>query len=185
MIVLPERRVATRIVSAPRLPPPTKVGHVRLGTGHMSAEQPRPAFASAARLSGCEVCRATGACKPYVVRWSGWALGALRLGCPGRSASRSRCCRANLAVGLSSRPEGHYKSASEVGAWTVLCGRLTTVKVKRPERPIDPADWPRQMNLRLRLEFIAGAEEDSRRRLGRGLTNEELERALRRYPGDV
>jgi hypothetical protein len=32
---------------------------------------------------------------------------------------------------------------------------------------------------RLRAEFIAGAEEDSRRRLGRGLTAEELERVLR------
>ena len=59
------------------------------------------------------------------------------------------------------------------------------MKVKRPERPIDPADWQRQMNLRLRVEFIAGAEEDSRQRLGRGLTKEELERVLRRYPGDV
>jgi len=28
-------------------------------------------------------------------------------------------------------------------------------------------------------------KEDSRRRLGRGLTAEELERVLRRYPGDV
>jgi hypothetical protein len=37
----------------------------------------------------------------------------------------------------------------------------------------------------LRAEFVAGAEEDSRRRLGRGLTKEELERVLRRYPGDV
>jgi len=36
---------------------------------------------------------------------------------------------------------------------------------------------------RLRAEFIAGAEEESRRRLGRGLTREELERVLRRYPG--
>ena len=59
------------------------------------------------------------------------------------------------------------------------------MKVKRPERPIDPADWQRRMNLRLRAEFIAGAEEDSRRRLGRGLTKEELERVLPRYPGDV
>ena len=59
------------------------------------------------------------------------------------------------------------------------------MKVKRPERPIDPADWQRQMNLRLRAEFIAGAEEESRRRLGRGLTAAELARVLRRYPGDV
>ena len=45
------------------------------------------------------------------------------------------------------------------------------MKVKRPERPIDPADWHRQMNVRLRAEYIPGAEE--------------LERVLRRYPGDV
>ncbi len=41
------------------------------------------------------------------------------------------------------------------------------------------------LNRRLRTEFLAGAEEDSRRRLGRGLTAEELERVLRRYPGDI
>jgi hypothetical protein len=41
------------------------------------------------------------------------------------------------------------------------------------------------LNERLRAAFIAGAEEDSRRRLGRGLTPDELERVLRRYPGDV
>jgi len=33
--------------------------------------------------------------------------------------------------------------------------------------------------------FIEGTEEQSRRRLGRGLTAEELERILWRYPGDV
>ena len=41
------------------------------------------------------------------------------------------------------------------------------------------------LNRRLRREFIAGAEEGSRRRLGRGLTADELERVLLRYPGDV
>jgi hypothetical protein len=59
------------------------------------------------------------------------------------------------------------------------------MKVKRPERPIDPADWQRRMNLRLRAEFIAGAEEEWRKRTGREMTAEELERVLRRYPGDV
>jgi len=59
------------------------------------------------------------------------------------------------------------------------------VKVKRPERLIDAADWRRKMNERLRSEFIAGAEEDSRKRLARGLTKDELERVLRRYPGDM
>ena len=42
-----------------------------------------------------------------------------------------------------------------------------------------------RLNKRLRQAFIDGAEMDSRRRLGRGLTDEELERVLRRYPGDV
>jgi len=40
----------------------------------------------------------------------------------------------------------------------------------------------RRLNERLRQAFLEGAEEDSRRRLGRGLTAEELERVLRRYP---
>jgi hypothetical protein len=41
------------------------------------------------------------------------------------------------------------------------------------------------LNLRLRTAFIAGAEADSQRRLGRGLTEQELQRVLGRYPGDV
>jgi hypothetical protein len=42
-----------------------------------------------------------------------------------------------------------------------------------------------RLNQRLRQAFLAGAEQDSQRRLGRGLTAEELERVLRRYPGNV
>ena len=42
-----------------------------------------------------------------------------------------------------------------------------------------------RLNKRLRAAFLEGAEEDSRRRLGRGLATEELERILWRYPGDV
>jgi len=42
-----------------------------------------------------------------------------------------------------------------------------------------------RLNQRLRQAFIEGAEEDSRRRLGRGLTAEEYEQVLRRYPGDM
>lgn len=59
------------------------------------------------------------------------------------------------------------------------------MKVKRPSRAVDPADWQRHMNLRLRIEFIASAEEEWRRLTGRPLTVAELERALRRYPGDI
>lgn len=43
----------------------------------------------------------------------------------------------------------------------------------------------RSLAHRLRPVFIEGAGEDSRRRQGRGLTAEELERVLRWYPGDI
>jgi hypothetical protein len=54
-------------------------------------------------------------------------------------------------------------------------------------KPTPEADQERRarLNQRLRQAFLEGAEEDSRRRLGRGLTAEELERVLRRYPGDI
>jgi hypothetical protein len=42
-----------------------------------------------------------------------------------------------------------------------------------------------RLNARLRQASLEGAEEDSRRHLGRGLTVEELERMLWHYPGDV
>ena len=42
-----------------------------------------------------------------------------------------------------------------------------------------------RQNKRLRAAFLEGAEENSRRRLGRGLTSEELERILWHFPGDV
>jgi hypothetical protein len=42
-----------------------------------------------------------------------------------------------------------------------------------------------RLNQRLRQALIECAEEDSRRRLGRGLTAGELARVLRRYPGDL
>ena len=54
-----------------------------------------------------------------------------------------------------------------------------------PEGGMDVTHRLSRLNRRLRLAFLAGAEEDSRRRLGRGLTDEELERVLWRYPGDV
>lgn len=42
-----------------------------------------------------------------------------------------------------------------------------------------------ELNRKLRLAFIEGAEKRSRRALGRGLSAEELERVVKRYPGDV
>jgi hypothetical protein len=61
--------------------------------------------------------------------------------------------------------------------------------MSEPNRPSNGQDKrslrrDRLLRERLRAAFIAGAEEDSRRRLGRGLTAEELERVLRHYPGD-
>ena len=43
----------------------------------------------------------------------------------------------------------------------------------------------RELERKLRRAFIAAADEESHRRLGRGLTEEELRRVLRRYPGDA
>jgi hypothetical protein len=57
--------------------------------------------------------------------------------------------------------------------------------VTRPEPGITDEFRRRRLNERLRASFIAGAEEESRRRLGRGLTREELDRVLQRYPGDI
>lgn len=45
-------------------------------------------------------------------------------------------------------------------------------------------DRRRRLRERLRAAFIAGAEEASRRRLGRPLTKAEMDRVLSRYPGD-
>jgi hypothetical protein len=41
------------------------------------------------------------------------------------------------------------------------------------------------LNRRLRLAFMAGAEGRSRETTGRGLTHDEFERIIERYPGDV
>jgi len=40
------------------------------------------------------------------------------------------------------------------------------------------------LDRRLRAAFVEGADEDSPR-MGRGLTQDELKRVLRRYPGDL
>jgi hypothetical protein len=59
--------------------------------------------------------------------------------------------------------------------------------VSDPERQVARLDQGgrARLNQRLRQAFIEGAEVDSRRLLGRGLTAEEFERVLRRYPGDI
>jgi len=47
------------------------------------------------------------------------------------------------------------------------------------------AKWKRHLNERLRTEFLAGAEEEWRRRTGRPMTAQQLAEVVRRYPGDV
>ena len=56
-----------------------------------------------------------------------------------------------------------------------------------PERHVARPDQERRarLNQRLRQAFIEGAEVDMRQALGRGLTAEELEQVLGRYPGDL
>ena len=54
-----------------------------------------------------------------------------------------------------------------------------------PRQPTGSASRRSALNRRLRIAFIAGAEERSRATMGRGLTEAELERVLRRYPGDL
>jgi hypothetical protein len=54
----------------------------------------------------------------------------------------------------------------------------------RADRPEHQSDRRRLFRIAGRLAFIAGAEEDTRRRLDRALTTDELRWVLRRYPGD-
>lgn len=69
-------------------------------------------------------------------------------------------------------------------------GGLGPVSFAAPGAGAEPDQVDRRtrrdrLNERLRAAFIAGAEEDSMLRLGRGLTADELEPVLRRYPGDL
>lgn len=56
------------------------------------------------------------------------------------------------------------------------------MKVKRPSRPIDAADWQQHIQRRLRAEFLIGVEEEWRKRNGRPMTVGELQHVIRRYP---
>ena len=79
-----------------------------------------------------------------------------------------------------------FGSAEERTRAAVLPATDENVGVnQKPSQPTDRSKRFRELNRRLRVAFIAGAEERSRRELGRGLSEEELERVLRRYPGDL
>ena len=49
---------------------------------------------------------------------------------------------------------------------------------------LDDWRWQRKLRAWRRAEFLARAEAESMRRVGRPLTREEKERALRRHPAD-
>ena len=49
----------------------------------------------------------------------------------------------------------------------------------------DPVERRQRLRERLRAEWIAAAEDDWRKRTGREMTAVELERVLRRHPGDI
>lgn len=64
--------------------------------------------------------------------------------------------------------------------------RIRGVAVPRPLHWLEAwLGWRKQLNMGLRAEFIAGVEEEWRKRTGRRMTAEEVERVLRRYPGEV
>jgi hypothetical protein len=54
-----------------------------------------------------------------------------------------------------------------------------------PRQPTGSASRRSALNRRLRIAFIAGAEDRSRRELGRPLNADELSRILARYPDDL
>ena len=62
-------------------------------------------------------------------------------------------------------------------------GGVTSSHPSSPQS--SPSERRAELNRKLRAAFIAGAEEQSMQAMGRGLTEEELQRVLRRYPGDL
>jgi len=110
------------------------------------------------------------------------------MGSPATTFSRRSLTSQEL--GSHHRPPGPAPDAplsSEDGTRTGRPGAATLDCVDDLKTRAASADQDRRarLNQRLRQAFIAGAEGDSRRRLGRGLTAEELERVLRRYAGDL
>lgn len=89
-----------------------------------------------------------------------------------------------MARGRSSTVSSHSRADPPRRSMPPSSVDSVDMSSKHPQRP-DIQDGRARLNERLRAAFIEGAEEDSRRRLGRGLTREELGRILRRYPGDV
>jgi len=68
--------------------------------------------------------------------------------------------------------------------WTCsFCGQSIDTEAAIPPRVLDP-HRRHELNEKARRAYLEGAEEERRRREGRPLTAEKLERVLRQYPGD-
>ena len=84
--------------------------------------------------------------------------------------------------------DGPQIAVGRPGALRHRVGPFTTLSPVDHDGEADRSA-PDEPLVRLRREmrqaFIDGAEEDARIHLGRGLTDEEMKRVLRRYPGDI
>ena len=62
---------------------------------------------------------------------------------------------------------------------------MPSVLHMRGRAALDDWRWQRKLRACRRAEFLARAEAESMRRVGRTLTREEKERVLRRHPADL
>jgi hypothetical protein len=78
-------------------------------------------------------------------------------------------------------------SAPETATWTDADEVAALSDLDDLLRGVPKPDGGRleELRRRLRQAYVEGAEEQSQRQAGRGLTGEELGRVLRHYPGDV
>jgi len=117
----------------------------------------------------------------------GWLIAFVRAPCDGMIG-----CPTNLPnvmtwhrSGRSS--DGRSSPATCSSSWRPSrLDALSIFTTGRPDVSAAPPDERRQrLREGMRAEFIAGADEECRRRTGRPTTAEELERVLRRYLGDA
>jgi hypothetical protein len=86
---------------------------------------------------------------------------------------------------MAARPAASRDLVAEPTVIAHTCRRRQHQGVVRDVYHIQRWHSTGRPNQRLRQAFIEGAEEESRGRLGRRLTVEELDLVLRRYPGDI
>ena len=121
-------------------------------------------------------------------RWRGPSPEAGRLSVAQSPSNLNRPRRpSNPACGVvtvvkHSAPSGGTDAGSED---SVRRGRTDPAMNLKPRPEASMSDRRRRLNERLRAEYIAGAEQEWRKRTGRPMTAKELDRVPRRYPGDA